>query len=152
MTSNLFSTLIKNTCIQITQSIIMNAIMNKFLPSIVNLFKYLNYIGLVKIFVYFLCISVLLFIVYKLYKLIMKAFDNSSKCDKSSKILFDKKIKNDKDDDNCISSFESRSSDFNLEPKKKIIHVKSSSSSKDNKKNKIKNLIKSEILLSSSCF
>lgn len=143
MTSNLLSILIKNTCIQITQSIIMNAIMNKFLPSIAHLFKYLNYIGLVKIFVYFLCVSVLLFIVYKLFKLIMGAFD------KSSTILLDKKIICNKENE-CLSSFESKSTDFDLEPKKKIIHIKSSSYNKKDKKNKIKNLIKSELLLSSS--
>jgi hypothetical protein len=121
----------------------MNAIMNKFLPSIAHLFKYLNYIGLVKIFVYFLCVSVLLFIVYKLFKLIMGAFD------KSSTILLDKKIICNKENE-CLSSFESKSTDFDLEPKKKIIHIKSSSYNKKDKKNKIKNLIKSELLLSSS--
>ena len=153
MTSNLFSTLIKNTCIQITQSIIMHVVMNKFLPSIAKLFKYLNYLGFVKILVYFLCVVVLLFVIYKLYKSLIKVISSSSKSYESSKSReFSKKIF-DKNYSNSISSFESKSSDFNLEPKKKIIHKISSSFNKNIKSNKSKknnNLIKSELLLTSS--
>lgn len=144
MTSNLISNLIKTTCIQMTQSIIMNAIMKNFLPSLSNLFRYINCLGLINILIYFLIITVLLYILYKLFKFIKKIFYRKSKHCKSKSNLLNKNISRE------ISSFESRSSDFQLEPKKKIIHVTKSSSSKKNKLSKIKNLIKSESLLSSS--
>ena len=150
MTSNIISNLIKSSCIQMTQSLIMSVIMNNLLPSLLKLFTYLNYFGLVKILTYLLCICVLLYIIYKLFKLLKKIISgSSSKYNKSSTLLFNKNKKSDE-----ISSFESKSSDFNLEIKKKNIHKSTSSTSTSNLKKKFKNkkikkLIKSEILLSS---
>jgi hypothetical protein len=146
MTSNIISNIIKSTCIQLTQTLIMNVVMNNLIPSLIRLFKYLNCFGLVKIFIYLLCTSVLLYIVFKLFKFLKKIISgSSSKSNKSSTLLF-KKNK----DSNEISSFESKSDDFNLEPKK-IIHKSSSSSKIKNnfKDKKIKNLINCEPLLSS---
>lgn len=155
MTQNMISNLIKSVCLQIIQTIIMNVVMNNFLPNLSKLFKYINCLGLIKILIYLLCTCVLFYIIYKLFKLLKNFIsgsslksDKSSKSYKSSNLIFNKNINNINSD--CISSFESKSSDFDLEQKKKIIHKSSSSSKiKNHLKKKIKNLINSEILLSS---
>ena len=62
--NNAITNLIKTACIQMTQSIIMNLIMDKFLPIITNLLKYLSCLGLIKILIYLLCSCVLFYILY----------------------------------------------------------------------------------------
>lgn len=147
MTLKFFSNIIKTTCIQITNTIIMNIIVEKFLPPLLKLLKYLNYLGLIKILIYFLCISVLVYIIFKFFKLLKifkKRFGSEfnlhsnslTKCNNSSTLLFNKNFKinkNIKSDE--ISSIESKSSDFNLGSCTKIIH-KIASSKSNNKKNK----------------
>lgn len=155
MDSN-FSSLIKTVGLQLSQTIIINTITDKFMPNITKLFKYLNCFGLMKILTYLLCVSVLLYIAYKLYVVIKKLMCSRGKSlknllNKKSKNIIKNNSKSKTNKSTELSSFESRSSDFDLEPKKnRLLVQKSSSIEKKNNKFLIKNLIKSESLLSSS--
>lgn len=119
MTLNVISNLIKTTCVQLTQNLLMNALMKYFLPSLLNLFKFINSIGIVKILIYLLFISVLLFIIIKLFKFLKKIFRKNNQHSNLS-IIKNLKKNNFSKSTNYISSFDSKSSDYNLEPKKKI--------------------------------
>jgi hypothetical protein len=124
--------------------------MKKLFPSILDMYTYFKCYGLFNIFIYLLCSSVLIFILYKIYlysyKFILKFIGN-------------KNYNSSKKNSSELSSFESRTSDFNLnknntcsiskKKNNKSISKKNNSDNKFKNKIKIKNLLKNEILLSS---
>lgn len=166
MTSNNVSSLIKTACLQVIQSILLNTIMDNVLPMMKNIFRYLSLFGVMKMLLYLLFLCVLVFILYKLYtfiKNLYKSFKINSESNSSNSLVHynkNKKIKNNlhilssgnksnsSKSSSEISSFISKTTDFNLEPKQKIIHKTSSESSEISKKYKRKS--KSEPLISSS--
>lgn len=138
---NLFENLIKNACVQITQSIMMDVLMKKFFPSILDIYTYFKCYGLFNIFIYLLCSCVLVFILYKLYlyfyTFILKFFRH-----KKYNLISNKNTTDE------ISSFDSRSSDFNLNKNRTNSISKKKNKNNYKFKNKIKNLLKNEVLLS----
>jgi len=160
--TNIITNLITSTCLQMTQTIIMKVIINKFFPIIAKLLKFLTCYGFIKIFIYLLCSCVLFYILYKLYNIYKKIKSNSSSSSGSSKSssssepskpskpsnklqnVFKKKNikKNILIPSIELSPIPSSSNDFVLEPKK-------NNKKKTTHKNTNKHL-KSESLLSSS--
>ncbi len=114
------SNLITTVFIQLTQSVVMKLIYEKFLPLINKLLKYICYIGISKLIIYLLCITVLLYFLQKMYKLFRCVSSSSSKCSSGS------------------NSFDSFSSFESTKKCKKDKKCKSEKKCKKDKKCKIK--------------